>query len=441
MGKASTPQAPDMIGAAKETAAGNEKNARYTTNANRINQITPYGSLTYSKTAPTFNQSGYDAAMAAYNATPQTNQSASVYQPFGSGGREGDTIRFGTPGVKQPDSLIDTGNVNKAPNRADFMGEDDGSGWTQTMNLTPQAQATLDKQMKLSDQYADAASAGFGNIKGLMENPNIDTSGMPQYSGIDLSKLASAPVNAGMTAQQAMMSRLQPTLDRNDEALRTRLANQGIGLGSQAYGREQNLAGQNANDLYLQSAAQGIGIDQAARQQGFNEQMSMAGLNASQRQAMLNEAYTKQSRPLDLINSLRTGAQVQNPTFQPYAQQANVAGPDILGATNQQYQGQVAAANAQNAASGGMMSGLGNLALTGAKMGMFSDRRMKESIVKIGSLDNGLNLYKFDYKPEFKDIAGHGTFVGVMADEAKAIPNAVIRQANGYDIVDYSKVY
>jgi hypothetical protein len=53
-----------------------------------------------------------------------------------------------------------------------------------------------------------------------------------------------------------------------------------------------------------------------------------------------------------------------------------------------------------------------------------------------------LNLYKFDYKPEFKDVAGHGSYVGVMADEAKEIvPDAVIRQSNGYDMVDYSKVY
>jgi hypothetical protein len=229
-----------------------------------------------------------------------------------------------------------------APNRADFMGEDDGTGWTQTMSLTPQAQATLDKQMALSDKYADVANLGFDKARGIFENPNIDQSLLPK-----------APINAGMTAQQAMMSRLQPTLDRNDEALRTRLANQGISLGSQAYGREQNLAGQNANDLYLQSAMQGINLDTNARKDA------------------LNEAYTAQSRPLDLINSLRTGAQVQNPTFQPYYNQANVAGPDILSATNQQYGQQMAGYNAGQAANAGMMGGLGNLGLTAVKMGMF----------------------------------------------------------------------
>jgi hypothetical protein len=28
-----------------------------------------------------------------------------------------------------------------------------------------------------------------------------------------------------------------------------------------------------------------------------------------------------------------------------------------------------------------------------------------------------------------------------MSDEAKVIPDAVIRQPNGYDMVDYSKIY
>jgi hypothetical protein len=220
--------------------------------------------------------------------------------------------------------------------------QDPTGKWSQTTQLSDVGKQQFDLQNQLQTKYGETANKGFDSVRGIFENPSIDQSLLPK-----------APINAGATAQQAIMSRLQPTLAQNDEALRTRLANQGISLGSQAYGREQNLAGQNANDLYLQSAMQGINLDTNARKDA------------------LNEAYTAQSRPLDLISSLRTGNQVQNPQFQNYAQQANVAGPDILGATNAQYQGQVAAANAQNAGAGGMMSGLGSLALTGAKMGMF----------------------------------------------------------------------
>ncbi len=45
----SAPAAPDYSGAARETAAGNVEAARVATAANRINQVTPYGSLTYTQ--------------------------------------------------------------------------------------------------------------------------------------------------------------------------------------------------------------------------------------------------------------------------------------------------------------------------------------------------------------------------------------------------------
>jgi len=50
MGSKSSP-APDYVGAAQATASGNLDAAKYTTNANRVNQQTPYGNLTY--TPPT----------------------------------------------------------------------------------------------------------------------------------------------------------------------------------------------------------------------------------------------------------------------------------------------------------------------------------------------------------------------------------------------------
>ena len=525
------PPPPDYAAAAKETAAGNLDAARLATRANRINQVTPYGSLSY----------------------------------------------------------------QEGPN----------DSWTQTMNLTPQAQATLDKQMRLSDQYADTASKGFANVQGLLENPNIDTSNIPQMRGIDMSQMSDvrrlnpmlstrsqggmgrsqndlmreqtqvleqipeyqqsmeiqrslqgrqptpeqqaqltalserissnpalnqfqerarqqqmpsgpdqdgirelntqglnqvgginfnalpqAPINSGQTAQEAIFSRLNPTLSRDDEALRTRLANQGIALGSSAYNREMDLAGQRANDLRLQAAAQGISLDQAARQQSFgeqlssgnfdltrnnqafgqrqamtnsdlirnqqafgqnqasslfdlnlrnqqfNEQQNLAALSGNQRNQALQEAYTRQSRPLDLVNALRTGAQVQNPQFNNFAQQQTTTGPNMTQAAQLGYQGQMGLFNAGEARDERTQ----NMMMQAAGMFM-SDRRTKENIQKIGVLDNGLNLYKFDYKPEFKEIAGNGSYIGVMADEAKVIPNAVIRQPNGYDMVDYSKIY
>lgn len=264
MGKSKAPPAPDYAGAAKETAAGNLQMADYQTRANRVNQKTPYGSLTY-------------------NYTPQY----------------------------------------------DAEGKETGSGWEQVETLTPEAQETLNKQMALSNQYADVAGKGFESARASLENPMLDTSQLPERA-----------MDVGQTAQDAIMSRLRPQLDQEDEALRARLANQGIGLGSEAYGREQSLAGQRRNDLSMQAALQGINLDQQNRSSALQEQ-----------------AYL-QDRPLNLVNALRTGAQVQNPQFQQFAQQQYTPGPDMLGATSAQYQAELARTNAKNAQSAGLFGGI-----------------------------------------------------------------------------------
>jgi hypothetical protein len=70
-----------------------------------------------------------------------------------------------------------------------------------------------------------------------------------------------------------------------------------------------------------------------------------------------------------------------------------------------------------------------------------SDIATKENIKQVGVLPSGINIYEFEYKPEFKDEAGHGRFIGVMAQEVqKVIPEAVAIGADGYMMVDYSKV-
>jgi hypothetical protein len=78
------------------------------------------------------------------------------------------------------------------------------------------------------------------------------------------------------------------------------------------------------------------------------------------------------------------------------------------------------------------------MGLGGAGIMAFSDIRMKENINRIGTLPNGLPFYNFEYKPEFKDIAGHGVHIGVMAQEVEMVqPEAVITNANGYKMVNY----
>lgn len=341
MGKsASAPPAPDYVGAAKETAAGNLDAARANIAANRVSQYTPYGALEY-------EVSGED--------------------------------KFGNP------------------------------MWKATQSLAPAQQQLLDYQNQASLGLGQLAGKGLGYVSNMLDTP------------FDTSRLPTTGFNPSQSYQDAYMQRLAPQLQQGRDKLQQDLANRGIDIGSEAYDRAMQSQAQRENDLLLGATTQGFGVGQQARQQALQEQ-----------------AYLR-NEPLNTLSAVRTGAQVQGPTFVNPAMQANTAGADILGATQMGYNAQLAASNAQNAANNAMTSGL--FSLGGAAL--MSDIRTKENIKTIGCLPNGLPVYEYEYKAEFKNhpLAGHGTHTGVMAQEVEVMyPNAVITLHDGYKAVDYGKL-
>jgi soluble lytic murein transglycosylase-like protein len=118
-------------------------------------------------------------------------------------------------------------------------------------------------------------------------------------------------------------------------------------------------------------------------------------------------------------------------------QQTEQAGLDALINQFQQEQGypfQVAQFLANIAMGTGALSG--STTTTTQPAQVFSDRRLKHDIKKIGEADNGLPIYTFKYKGD----EHHQTHVGFMADEVeKKNPDAVGLDPSGYKTVDYDK--
>ena len=105
------------------------------------------------------------------------------------------------------------------------------------------------------------------------------------------------------------------------------------------------------------------------------------------------------------------------------------------------YNAQMGDFNARQAAQANFNQGL--MGLGGAGILAFSDPRTKENVKPVGVLNNGLTLYSFEYKDEFKDreYGGHGVHVGVMADEVEQVyPYAVKTLDDGYKVVDYGLI-
>lgn len=204
-----------------------------------------------------------------------------------------------------------------------------------------------------------------------------------------------------------------------------------------------NAMGVNQALMEAQAANQ---TRQAAKDIGLQKQANVynmyAGLpaqaNASTGIALGSSAQGIQGGQTSISNYGATGAALNAGAGTAMSGWNNVGNLGV-GATN-------AATNAYaaNQQAGGMMaSGLGSAIGSGvalyAKTGG-SDVSIKQDVKRIGTLLNDIPLYSYNYKPEYRDTWGHGPQVGVMAHEVEHIPGAVSLHADGYKVVDYSKV-
>ncbi|GEM_PF-1418798 len=448
----SAPKTPDYMALADKDAASNMAMAKYATQANRVNQVTPYGSLTWNNNR-SFDQAGYDAAMAAYNQS-LANQGSSGGRWVENPGSYGYAGNDGPASNRQwvPDSSSSgrSGSLTAPDINNFYSGGDD---WTQTISLSPEMQAIYDQQMKLSQGLFGSQDAALGRVQQTMAN-GFDTSKLPAWgTALDANSLPGMgsvydPTQATNTATEALLSRINPELDRQSESLRTQLANQGIAQGSAAWNNAMGSFGQQRNDAVTQAGLQGItlGMQQQGQtygQQTQNRQLAAAlqaqqfgQQNALRGGSMQEQAYLR-SLPLNELNALRSGSQLEMPQFPGYAQQATTGGTDYTGAAQNTYQSQMAANNASAAGQSNMMSGLfglGQMGLSAYGMGMFSDRRLKKNIQHVGKANNGLNVYAYQY------IWGGPSMLGYMADEVeKVAPDAVVT-VGGLKMVNYEAV-
>lgn len=296
------------------------------------------------------------------------------------------------------------GNLNYQITGSDPYGN---PTWTATTSLSDVGQQLLNNQNAAALGLGGTINSALGRVQETMGqgfNPNLPSVG----------------INPGETYQEAYMRRLAPQIEQNRNSLQAQLANQGIEPGTKAYENAMRIQGQKENDLLLGATTQGFGTGLAANQNAYTQAMSNYNL------------------PLNTLSALRSGAQVQNPSFVNSAQQATTSGPDLLGAAQMGYNAQMGDFNAKQAAQANLNSGLMGLGGTLGAAALMSDIRTKEHIKQIGFLSNGLSVYEYEYKPEWKEEAGYGKFIGVMAQEVEQVmPHAVITRPDGYKMVDY----
>lgn len=236
---------------------------------------------------------------------------------------------------------VDTAQAQQLTNMVDQIGPDgslkytssgsnsfvDSTGKTVTIPKYT-ATTTLSPQQQAIKAQTDSASLNLGTIA------NDQSAFLKDYLG--------KPVDLSNEATEARLmelgsKRLDPKFAQDEEALRQRLANQGVIEGSQAWNSAFNTFNEGKNDAYNNLALTG-------------------------RQQAVNEALTERNQPLNEIIGLLSGSQVQQPQF-VNTPQSNVAGVDYSGLVSDKYKADVAKSQS---AMGGLFG------LLSAPFGMFS---------------------------------------------------------------------
>lgn len=459
MGKSSsTPETPDYLGAALAQGQLSKESALSQTGLNRPNEVTPWGSRTWSYTPqrttggagsggvgnpnsnPTIPVSGGDSTAEdpfggrimgtgggsgqAVQATKTASPSVTV-SPTGQV-QTGNTYRGGTTAVSDPvrtggnstytngqlSSTHDTGGVDYASllqaSNASIINPGD---WTSTTTLSPDQQEIFDQSndyKKLSGGLASSTLQDFASKGAINFNDpgfgatNLQAKELERFNapGVSQDALNYSPDQFSSerskvedTLYNRQLKMLEPGYQQQEAAMRSRLANQGLMEGSEAYKTEMDNFIRNRDQAY-QGARDSAILAGGQEQSRLNSDMlasrsndlqsQMAGYNSELQRNQNNNQLTQnefsqdaQSQQtnfnsnLGLMQSLlqargqafneaqglNAGTSIQMPQFGGYGLAGGSQPADITGAIGSTYNSQLGAANAENAANQANTSG------------------------------------------------------------------------------------
>lgn len=296
--------------------------------------------------------------------------------------------------------------------------------WGMTKDVT---QTQLDQARKAYARYEEGAIPAMEKLKADADlyNTEAERERLATQAKADLSTAANV-----QRQNEAMRQRAYGI----DPTSGTAIAN------NQVMGVNQALVEAQAMNQTRQ-AAKDIGLQKQANVYNMYAGLPAQG-NASTGIALGASNQGLQGGQLGMANLGTTSGALNSSTGTAMSGWNNVGQLGV-----QKYQADISAYNAEQQAGGMMAQGLGSAIGSGLAMyakyqsgGTASDIAVKQDVKRIGTLLNNIPLYSYHYKPEYRNTWGHGPQVGVLAHEVEHIPGAVSLHADGYKVVDYSKV-
>jgi hypothetical protein len=410
-GKSSAPPPPDLTAIAKQQASDQQALLDKQTLENRVNQVGADGSsLTWSKD-PT---SGVWTQTTKLSDTAQQAQDAQTRIDAGLSSTAEGLIGSAQSAVSQPfnyDGMTDVSgyDTSKVQDWGAVPGQGN-VGWAQTDTGGMTDYGSYDPS-KLSDygnlDYSKLGAmpdSGFGAVdevqKAMMGRLQ---GGLDQGRSAEIQRLKSQGITEGTPAWQAAMQSLnQKDVDANQQSLLgatsayNDIFNRGMqarqegvseadkqaayanSLRAQQFG-EQGTMANYADQQRSQQLAERMGLtseqnnlnqsqfNQQAAQSAYanslrgmqmGEQGTLRDASTQDRNRQIEEAMRLRQNPLNELNAFRSGSQIANPTFSSYNTAGQGQAADVYGAAKDDYTNAMNAYNAQQAQSGGMMSGL-----------------------------------------------------------------------------------
>jgi len=354
---------------AEKTAASSQDAQTRADWANRPDQVTPWGQQTWSSAKQIDPATGKEMTKWTQNTTLDPKLQAALDQQ-----QQIDMSKSELAGAQ-------IGRAGEAlQNPFNWGGMRQGGQAVQAQNVNPYGFQTR--------------GAGQGMMSGF------DQAGPVEQAGGDLGR---------QRTEQALMARMQPQNDRAQSQLEGKLANMGLTRGSEAWKNEmQNLSDNQSRQAFdaMQTAgteqqrnygmslqgqqqqyAQNLGqatFGNQAQQQAFQQRMGqnqqnfgmMTGasaqnfgqnMQASQyqnqlRQQDIAEEGQRRLMPLNEMNALLSGAQVNMPNMPQFNTSQSAGGANYSGAAKDQYSASMDAYNAKQQQSQSLMSGISGAA-------------------------------------------------------------------------------
>lgn len=350
MGKSKAPAPPDPNKVAGAQTAQNIGTAISQQMMNNVNQRTPYGNLTYNQTGsykftdpntgttydiPTFtarqtlDQNGRKV-LRNQKATDLNLARIGKQQSARIGDMLSDNLDFkGLPRGGNANALAQfSGGLNYGADIDKGVRLDTSPIAKQGISTTFGSAGQIDRGdgigqgVSFNGQIANAGAIdrGDGIGRGVAFNGQIADAGAVTRSYGDDQGYA----DQRQRVEQALMSRMNPQLDRDREALRTSLVNQGLTEGSEAFDRAMGRFGEQSNDARMQAIlaggqeqsrlaaldAQRASFENSAQAQAFGQNAARAQFGNDAASMRLNQQLaTQQAR-----NAAQSQAFGQNAT-------------------------------------------------------------------------------------------------------------------------------